>query len=389
MQNSRIHMILVELLGDTELSASARRYVLMFFLLCSMFIVPTGAHAQPAKGSDVSDQTKALLSRGDCAGAWNLLWPRVRDRDATATAMLIDAMNTHGLKRPGLNQDAISWERDLLVLNLHYLPYLENLSATDVGAFFTTGIVRHTGQELEACIRDRRVAVAGCVSWAVENRWFPDFPTYAREVDAVAALPNALPASCSMHGIVPRHPNPSSSSDAVWMDRERLWKRAARHVALGNCAEAWDLLWPAAKASNDFRRILWEFMLPTISGLLPPGFGADMTLMLRHYSVLAAHGLTGSVVDKDRLTVAGEEAAKTYLRVHATTATSRRLGLHGGDALTHCLSSVTPAAKCVDIAVANGFVPSFDEYAREIDAVSRVQGSRGAICYEYKSTRRP
>ena len=52
----------------------------------------------------------------------------------------------------------------------------------------------------------------------------------------------------------------------------------------------------------------------------------------------------------------------------------------GGRDLLDCLDADVEPETCIDRAVDNGFVPSFESFAREVDAVSEWDFSQPARC---------
>ncbi|MCP4341808.1 MAG: hypothetical protein GY799_23735 [Desulfobulbaceae bacterium] len=132
-----------------------------------------------------------------------------------------------------------------------------------------------------------------------------------------------------------------------------------------DCATAWDLIWPWAQKGNlDARAVLATSIF--VVQLTPPGICGDAISRFRHSVILAVHGATN-----------GDPAATELL--HALIKTKQIMAIGGGN-LTRCFEMGKPPRLCVEEAVANGFVPSFEDYSKEIEIISASPNSHKASC---------
>lgn len=142
-------------------------------------------------------------------------------------------------------------------------------------------------------------------------------------------------------------------------------KQASSAIDARDCSKAWNLVWPWAKRGNmEARAILATGMLA--AGLTPPGGRADAISRYRDSVILAVYG------------AAGGDTAATELCLALIQ--NNLVSDMGGKRLAHCLKAGTAPQTCVDNAVNNGFVPDFESYSREIDAVASAPGAPKASC---------
>lgn len=136
-------------------------------------------------------------------------------------------------------------------------------------------------------------------------------------------------------------------------DWDRSKTQAAAAVESGDCARAWNLIWPWARRGQvEARAILAGGAVA--NGLTPPGGSGDAVSQFRHALILSVHGAAGG-------------DAKTMEMLRAVV--RPELVSHmGGRALKRCLDAGNPPHRCVADAVEAGFVPDFESYADEIDA---------------------
>lgn len=140
--------------------------------------------------------------------------------------------------------------------------------------------------------------------------------------------------------------------------------QGAAAVESGDCARAWTLIWPWARRGQiEARAILAGGV--AAAGLTPPGGSGDSISQFRHAVILSVHGAAE-----------GDTTATEVLRSLVRTEPVSQMG---GHALVQCLDSGNPPRSCVANAVAAGFVPDFESYARQIDDGSRFRPARCAV----------
>lgn len=147
--------------------------------------------------------------------------------------------------------------------------------------------------------------------------------------------------------------------------------RGAAAVESGDCARAWSLIWPWAKRGQiEARAILAGGV--AAAGLTPPGGSGDAISQFRHGLILSVHGAA--------------EGDRTATEILRSLVRSELVSQMGGQGLLQCLDSGTPPRPCVANAVAAGFVPDFESYARQIDDGSRSRPARCAVSGDSEST---
>lgn len=132
-----------------------------------------------------------------------------------------------------------------------------------------------------------------------------------------------------------------------------------------DCARAWNLAWPWAKAGEGEAR--WGLATGVLSiGLMPPGVGRDAVTRYRHALVMAVHGAS-----------CGESAAVDLL----VALLPKDMHIPIGQQLLACLTDgkLEPRV-CVDTAVSDRLVPSFASYSAELDALAETAPGAEATC---------
>jgi len=155
----------------------------------------------------------------------------------------------------------------------------------------------------------------------------------------------------------------------AYAQKESDWEitknKAASLINSKDCANAWQLIWPWARKGNIEARAILATAIYA-AGLIPPNSTSDAITLFRHSLILSVHGSAN-----------GDPAALELL--HALLR-EKLISDMGGSVLEGCLNIGTPPSKCVENAVIDGFVPSFYDYAREIDTLSRADWSLKASC---------
>lgn len=170
-----------------------------------------------------------------------------------------------------------------------------------------------------------------------------------------------------------------SASDPEWVafinqtrTQNRQWLKDQAH-----CAETWDMLWPWAKKGNyEARGLLLALTVSMMhmNSLVPPGsdpknraaHDTDIIIMGAHTMPLTKKDSPHLFLDPD----SGEEYPGANFPFSYATylIENRRLPNEKKQPYLDCLKE-TPSHACADIAVKDGLVPSFEEYAAKIDAL--------------------
>jgi hypothetical protein len=171
---------------------------------------------------------------------------------------------------------------------------------------------------------------------------------------------SALALCCAVPSLV------IAQDDSEWLaDKARLEKLRSENLTNEElCQKTWDILWSWSKKGNLEARA-WLFFL-----LLPPGSHAD---------VLHMPGRSGDYLTKirDGLILAAHSSGVEYENKRYN---ERHYGITysffsempvkniGGDTFLKCIA-LSQSKDCAQIAVDKKLVPSFENYAAEIDAL--------------------
>jgi hypothetical protein len=167
----------------------------------------------PAAFGQTADEWKAakselseLAKQGKCSESWDLIWRWAKIGNSEARTMVGMAIYFDTLSPPGLSYDAATIRRHKYTFIVHALLNVDPATADppvlEVREDFLkqkslTGGNPHPFYD---CLQeaDRRA----CTAELVRTRFVADFDNYANELDAVAKLPGAKPATCpSLHGV--------------------------------------------------------------------------------------------------------------------------------------------------------------------------------------------
>jgi hypothetical protein len=142
---------------------------------------------------------------------------------------------------------------------------------------------------------------------------------------------------------------------------QQAWDALAR----GDCASAWNTLWPLAKNGNQEARY---FLYSATAGrMIPPGVTKDHATWYRHVLVLAAYA---AITPQDQIpSIAGAGNRFARIDVPASIA-ALKLG-PDGERVAQCYSSGSSFKSCLDLAVSIGVIPTFEEYARKTETAER------------------
>lgn len=146
-----------------------------------------------------------------------------------------------------------------------------------------------------------------------------------------------------------------SSDDPAWIaDRGHLQALLKEHA----CDKVWKTLWPWAKRGNmEARFLIFMLMVPPPDAdiLYAPGNSGDYATTMRDALVMAVHSFDFEEESRERAD-------------YARTALSMFSGKSGRwERFARCARSGKRG--CGDIAVKDKLVPSFEDYALQIDAL--------------------
>lgn len=150
-------------------------------------------------------------------------------------------------------------------------------------------------------------------------------------------------------------------------------------VSEEKCEEYWSTIWPYAKTGNlEARMVLLTFLAPPVHGtqIIPPGSTGDLVSKLRDIIIMAVHSsdYTGS---EDFNQYYKDLAYDLYLKQGFEESVEGR----------EFLKCVTEKANdCAAIAVKEKLVPSFDDYAKQIDLYT-TSGMKSSCEPAYKISR--
>lgn len=161
------------------------------------------------------------------------------------------------------------------------------------------------------------------------------------------------------------------------------------------CAKQWDLLWPWAKKGNyEARAILLSLIVSMMhmDRLLPPGTEKKDDSYEKAIIIIGAHTIPMTKKDSTLLFINPDtgqeypganfpyEMAKFYIE-------NMKLPEQQKKPYLDCLKE-TPSHGCADIAVKDGLVPAFDEYAAKIDALMKKGIKASCIIDGYSERKR-
>jgi hypothetical protein len=140
----------------------------------------------------------------------------------------------------------------------------------------------------------------------------------------------------------------------------------------GDCAKAWNVVWPLAKAGiHEARYFLWISM---ILKLVPPGHDRhefSKEERMTHLLTLGAHG----VLSRDQR--GGRE--HTWARKDIPVLIRSLYG-PSGEKAARCYEAGDPFGICLDQAISLGVVKRFADYARDVD-LSAGKTGLNAFCW--------
>lgn len=163
-------------------------------------------------------------------------------------------------------------------------------------------------------------------------------------------------------------------------DRVRLDK----FIEEGRCSEYWNIIWPWAKKGNAEAR--FNLLFRTVGfmhmdQILLPGSGDDYVSRMRNWTIMAVyaqeyyHNMPSNIPNHDFLLEYRQAMIKIFELAGFREA-------QGGDEFLSCVEA--RGGNCSAIAIKNKLVPSFEEYAAQIDAFM-VQGMQSRCKEDQKS----
>lgn len=139
------------------------------------------------------------------------------------------------------------------------------------------------------------------------------------------------------------------------------WEKEVEQMYDLPCEERWDKLWSSAKQGNLIARAGILFLIaPPLDGerIFLPGRTGDSISILRDSIILAVHS-TGVKYSVKQYNLAHAETVHTFYSYVP-------LKEFNGKDFFSCLKEKN-TQECADIAVKDRLVPSFEDYANEID----------------------
>lgn len=143
-----------------------------------------------------------------------------------------------------------------------------------------------------------------------------------------------------------------------------------------SCNEVWNSVWTAAKEGDlESRFKLFVSMAPLIhmTPIVPPGSSGDVITQIRHIVILAVHSHNFLVMLPNQKIAIDQvkEVRDTYIKVayDLYEMVGFNKNTHGKKFL-ECVKKKSD--NCTKIAVDGKLVPSFEEYAKQIDALQNI-----------------
>lgn len=206
---------------------------------CAVVLTQGAPLAQPR--DEVLDRGVSMVARGDCAGGWDVLWPKARAGDAQAKASLAQAMRQYRLVPPGSSRDLVSWYRHAVIMSLHGMGTADRLDAQDVGR-----LVNRTkflwDREFDECLSSAS-SPAACADKQIDRRLVPSWENYIAEINALSAA--GMPAACTAFG--PRREIDDQYVIEYAPDAWQFWEydreRATNLYESGRCGAATRIWW--------------------------------------------------------------------------------------------------------------------------------------------------
>lgn len=199
-------------------------------------------------------------------------------------------------------------------------------------------------------------------------------------VRLISLLLCCLSLSGCFIGCLPRenwYPNKDVITPSFAAD-EKLSPLLKELQAAGDCAKYWDILWPKAKAGDMEARWNMYFLMvspPHMDILFAPSASQNYVTKMRNATIMAAHAY-----DYDGESPFFGKNEKAAIADYKETAAW--LFKHAGFPEKKFMACVTEGkTKCTHLAVEEKLVPSFEDFAKEIDALM-AQGIKSTCEYD-------
>jgi hypothetical protein len=145
-------------------------------------------------------------------------------------------------------------------------------------------------------------------------------------------------------------------------------ERARALVERGDCARAWNILWPLAKNGDQEARY---FLYSAVTGrMIPPAVTKDHTTWYRHVLVLTAYAAITPQEQMPSTVGAGHRFARIDV---PASINALKLGADG-ERVAQCYANGPSFKICLDLAISLGVIPSFEEYALKTEMAERETG---------------
>lgn len=157
-------------------------------------------------------------------------------------------------------------------------------------------------------------------------------------------------------------------------------------LAAGDCAKYWDILWPKAKAGDMEARWYIYFLMvspPHMDIMFAPSTSQDYVSKMRSAIITAAHAYDYSAENSsdehEKQVIEDYREIAILLFKDAGFSETRR------EKFMACVTE--GKQKCTHLAVEEHLVPSFEDYAKEIDALM-AKGIKSTCEYDYYGSRK-
>lgn len=170
--------------------------------------------------------------------------------------------------------------------------------------------------------------------------------------------------------------HPAKSISSSWDEDMAALEKMIDGGYMENCQGIWDWLWPWAKAGRlEAREALFYMGLPLIHlpTLLAPGVSEVFSERQEYLNVLLVHAAGSANAHEGATNSLYTDFIDSFNEGYL-----KRLG-YKSDAWVTCMNK-EPSPACADILVKDKIIPSFEEYATQIDV--RIAQGKKPTCIE-------
>lgn len=163
-------------------------------------------------------------------------------------------------------------------------------------------------------------------------------------------------------------------------EEEKLSPLIKELQAAGDCAKYWGILWPKAKAGDMEARWNMYFLMvspPHMDILFAPSASQDYITKMRNAAIIAAHAYDYD--GENPFNENEKEAIADYKETAVLLFKDAGFFKTKNEKFMTCVTKGKP--KCTHLAVEEKLVPSFEDYAKEIDALM-AQGIKSTCEYD-------